>query len=120
MKIGNSARRYVLENKKMVEMKWNGREIRNGKMDALLHTIKYFETDRTPRAFQTAVALAEYRFLTKPLMEKEEGEIAVLEEKDFKQICDMTMKFREYLTEMNEGQDEEMRARADKLRGEDF
>jgi len=31
IKIENSARRYVLENKTMVEMKWNGREIRNGK-----------------------------------------------------------------------------------------
>lgn len=35
MKIENSARRYVLENKKMVEMKWNGREIRNGKITPL-------------------------------------------------------------------------------------
>lgn len=32
IKIDNSARRYVLENKKMAEMKWNGREIRNGKI----------------------------------------------------------------------------------------
>ncbi|KAK4246010.1 hypothetical protein C7999DRAFT_33565 [Corynascus novoguineensis] len=92
IKIENSAKRYVLENKRMNS-----------------------SADRTsPGAFQTAVALAEYRFFTKPEAEKEEGEIAVLEEEDFKQICDMIMKFREYLTVMNEGQDEDMRARADK------
>ena len=73
-------------------------------------------TDIIPLAFQTAVALAEYRFLTKPRAEKEDGEIAVLEEEDFKQICDMTMKFKEYLIEMNEGQNEEMRARVEKTR----
>ncbi|KAH6640175.1 hypothetical protein F5144DRAFT_589712 [Chaetomium tenue] len=119
MKIRNSARRYVQENKKMVDMKWNGREIRNGKMNTLLQRVNCLGTNITFRAFQTAVALAEYRFLTKPLEEKDEGETAMLEEEDFKQICDMTMKFREYLTEMNEGQDEEMRARSDKLRADD-
>ena len=77
-------------------------------------------TDIIPLAFQTAVALAEYRFLTKPQAEKEDGETAVLEEEDFKQICDMTLKFKEYLIEMNEGQDEEMRARLEKIRGLDY
>lgn len=67
-------------------------------------------------AFQTAVALAEYRFLTKPETEKGEGEVAVLEDSDFKQICDMTMEFKEYLTEMNDGLDEQARAAADKVR----
>ena len=96
-------------------MKWNGREIRNGKSTSILANI-LLSTKDSLAAFQTAVALAEYRFLTKPEAEKEEGEIAVLEEQDFKQICDMTMKFKEYLTEMNEGQDEAMRARVEKLR----
>lgn len=32
MKIENSARRYVLDDKRMMDMKWNGREIRNGKI----------------------------------------------------------------------------------------
>jgi len=104
-----------LFNKKMVEMKWNGREIRNGKFTSIPAITLAF-TKECSSAFQTAVALAEYRFLTKPEAEKEEGEIAVLEEQDFKQICDMTMKFKEYLTEMNEGQDEAMRARVEKLR----
>ncbi len=67
-------------------------------------------------AFQTAVALAEYRFLTKPETEKEEGEIAVLEEEDFRQICDMTIKFKEYLTKMHDGLDEQERAAAVKAR----
>lgn len=53
-------------------------------------------------------------------MEKEEGEIAVLEGEDFRQVCEMTMDFREYLTEVNEGKDEEERARADRLRALDY
>ncbi|GAB1318178.1 hypothetical protein MFIFM68171_08388 [Madurella fahalii] len=64
MRIEKSVRRYILENKRMAQMNWNRREIRN--------------------AFQTAVALAEYRFHTKPKSEKAEGEIATLEEEDFK------------------------------------
>jgi len=67
-------------------------------------------------AFQTAVALAEYRFLTKPQTEKEDGEIAVLEEEDFEEICDMTIRFKEYLKAVNEGQDEETRAVLDRAR----
>ncbi|KAK3322849.1 P-loop containing nucleoside triphosphate hydrolase protein [Apodospora peruviana] len=100
MRIDRSAKRDVLENKRMVEMKWNGREIRN--------------------AFQTAVVLAEYRFLTEPRAEKEKGDIAVLEEEDFKQICDMTINFKEYLKGLNEGQDEEVRAFSEKARALDL
>ncbi|KAI8945041.1 P-loop containing nucleoside triphosphate hydrolase protein [Xylaria longipes] len=80
--------------KEMSTYKWNGREIRN--------------------AFQTAVALAEYHFLTRP--NKEEGEIAVLEESDFKQVCDMTVQFKTYLTNVNNGEDECQRAETLKLR----
>lgn len=60
-------------------------------------------------AFQTAVALAEYRFLTKLDIE-EEGETAVLGEEDFKQICNIAMKFKEYLMDMNDGLDKQGRA----------
>ncbi|KAI0386543.1 hypothetical protein F5Y04DRAFT_244287, partial [Hypomontagnella monticulosa] len=93
MDVPKATRRYVLD-EEMCRYKWNGREIRN--------------------AFQTAVALAEYRFITKA--NKEEGEIAVLEEKDFKQVCDMTIRFKDYLTEVNDGDDEYERARRTKSR----
>ncbi|KAI0850005.1 hypothetical protein F5Y00DRAFT_268766 [Daldinia vernicosa] len=99
MRIDNSARRYVLEDPKIANIKWNGREIRN--------------------AFQTAVALAEYRFLTKPELEKSEGEIAMLEEKDFKQICDMTMQFKEYLTVVNGWMNEQARAANERIRADE-
>ena len=39
-----------------------------------------------------------------------------MEEEDFKEICDMTIKFKEYLKEVNEGQDEETRALLDRAR----
>lgn len=96
MRIAKSAKRFVLENSRMRGVKWNGREIRN--------------------AFQTAVALAEYRFITKSEFEKEKGEMAVLEEKDFEQICDMTIKFKAYLENVNDGADEQQRAVQDRTR----
>ena len=41
--------------------------------------------------------------MTKPDLEKSENEIALLEEKDFKQICEMTKKFNDDLTAINYG-----------------
>ncbi|KAI0485578.1 P-loop containing nucleoside triphosphate hydrolase protein [Xylaria cf. heliscus] len=64
-------------------------------------------------AFQTAVTLAEYRFLTKAI--KEEDEIAALEGTDFKQVCDMTTEFKSYLTNVHD-EDEFQRAGTKKLR----
>ncbi|KAI0421988.1 P-loop containing nucleoside triphosphate hydrolase protein [Xylaria grammica] len=94
MEVGKETRRYVLE--EMCTQKWNGREIRN--------------------AFQTAVALAEYRFLTKAI--KEDDEIAALEDSDFKQVCDMTIEFKSYLTDVH-NEDEFQRAGTRKLRAYD-
>ncbi|KAH6950276.1 P-loop containing nucleoside triphosphate hydrolase protein [Fusarium avenaceum] len=66
--ISNDAKKYVTKNKEMISIPWNGREIRN--------------------AFQTAVALAEYRFAMSE--DKEEGDKACLEREDFQQVCEMT------------------------------
>lgn len=126
IKIDNSARRYVLEEPKVYNHKWNGREIRNGKFiwvffysyPGLLcmnrvpgRSINIPITNTLHHsAFQTAVALAEYRFLTKPEMEKTDGDLAILNEADFKQVCDRAMKFKNYLNGVNEGDDEQMRA----------
>ena len=41
--------------------------------------------------------------MTKPDLEKSENEIALLEEKDFKQICEMTKKFKDDLTAITYG-----------------
>ncbi|KAJ3579150.1 hypothetical protein NPX13_g1414 [Xylaria arbuscula] len=92
LKVDKAAKRYIAD--KVCKRKWNGREIRN--------------------AFQTAVALAEFQFLTRT--HKEEGEIAVLEEKDFRQVCDMTTEFHDYLTGVYDGDDEFARAGRGKLR----
>lgn len=124
IKIDRSARRYVLEEPTVSNHKWNGREIRNGKLcsSACLYSMSwYVRVHRsndykrlmivsTYPAFQTAVALAEYRYLTKPDAEKSEGEVAVLYQKDFKQVCEMAMNFKKYLTDVNEGYDEQQRA----------
>jgi hypothetical protein len=50
------------------------------------------------------------------MMERAEGDIAVLEEEDFRQICDMTMNFKEYLKTMNDDMDEQERAFQERLR----
>ncbi|KAL8393630.1 hypothetical protein RB595_003388 [Gaeumannomyces hyphopodioides] len=96
IKILRSARRYVLEDPDITRVPWNGREIRN--------------------AFQTAVALAEYRFLTIPTQEKTEGEMAELRAEDLKQVCEMTKAFKKYLTEVHDDYDEFERAALNKLR----
>ncbi|KAI1363992.1 P-loop containing nucleoside triphosphate hydrolase protein [Xylaria arbuscula] len=47
------------------------------------------------------LTLAEFRFLTRT--HKEEGGIAVLEEKDFRQACDMTTEFHDHLSGVSRG-----------------
>ncbi|XEV04991.1 hypothetical protein FSHL1_010278 [Fusarium sambucinum] len=94
--ISNDAKKYVTKNKEMTSIPWNGREIRN--------------------AFQTAVALAEYRFAMSE--DKEEGDKACLEREDFQQVCEMTGAFKNYLESLNDA-DESRRARMDLARLDD-
>ncbi|KAK5637701.1 hypothetical protein RRF57_013416 [Xylaria bambusicola] len=61
MTVTARAKRHVLKEENLTELDWNGREIRN--------------------AFQTAVALAVYRFQQKE--DKEEDEGPVLDQRDF-------------------------------------
>ena len=64
-------------------------------------------------AFQTAVALAEYRFSQKP--NKSKHDTPTLDQKDFEQVCDMTRQFKQYLTDVH-GVDEDGRAFLSKAR----
>ncbi|KAH6630497.1 P-loop containing nucleoside triphosphate hydrolase protein [Chaetomium sp. MPI-SDFR-AT-0129] len=93
--ITRSAKEYVLLDKTIIEMGWNGREIRN--------------------AFQTAVALAEYRFSQKENKSPDDG--PTLDERDFEQVCNMTKQFKQYLTNLH-GTDEEGRAFVTRTRAE--
>ena len=85
--ITGRAKAYVLEDEIVSKMEWNGREIRN--------------------AFQTAVALAEYRFLQKP--NKGKNDHPTLDQRDFEQVCNMMRQFKQYLIDVH-GHDEEERA----------
>jgi len=58
-------------------------------------------------AFQTAVALAEYRFAAKE--DKEPSDIITLDQSDFEKVCEMTISFKRYLTDVHGG-DESARA----------
>lgn len=78
------AKRYILEDEIVKRLEWNGRENRN--------------------AFQTAVALADFRFLQKT--DKKEHDGPTLDQKDFGQVCQMTREFKEYLHDLH-GLDEE-------------
>ncbi|KAI1363289.1 hypothetical protein F5Y08DRAFT_354458 [Xylaria arbuscula] len=73
------AKRYVLEEESLTKLDWNGREIRN--------------------AFQTAVALADYRFQQK--QDKEDDEVPVLDQTDFEQVLDMTSQFKDYIEKVH-------------------
>ncbi|TVY86811.1 ATPase family AAA domain-containing protein 3B [Lachnellula willkommii] len=95
--ISRKARQYVLKGDDMRRIPWNGREIRN--------------------AFQTAVALAEYRFAE--IQDKEPGEKASLELEDFEKVCEMTGAFKEYLTSLT-GLDEAGRSKLDQSRNDSF
>ncbi|KAK4170766.1 hypothetical protein QBC36DRAFT_341341 [Triangularia setosa] len=85
--INSRAKYYVLEDEAVRSLEWNGREIRN--------------------AFQTAVALAEFRFLQHGNKPKADG--PTLDRRDFEQVCEMTRQFKEYLQDLH-GLDEEGRA----------
>ncbi|KAH8667874.1 P-loop containing nucleoside triphosphate hydrolase protein [Ilyonectria robusta] len=85
--ITRRAKAFVLEDDTICEIEWNGREIRN--------------------AFQTAVSLAEYRFLQKP--DKTKNDCPTLDQKDFEQVCKMVRQFKEYLVDVH-GVDEDGRA----------
>ncbi|KAK7946965.1 P-loop containing nucleoside triphosphate hydrolase [Apiospora aurea] len=93
--ITSRARKYVLHDPEINDVKWNGREIRNGKN------------------LQTAVALADYQFSAKE--NKSEHEIAQLDQKHFQQICGMALPFKGYLTNLH-GMDEPGRAFVSKAR----
>ncbi|CZR56708.1 related to TOB3 (member of AAA-ATPase family) [Phialocephala subalpina] len=91
--IDSRAKRYVLDDSEMKKIAWNGREIRN--------------------AFQTAVALAEYRFHFEG--GKDESDMAVLDKMDFEQVCQMSVDFKTYMKDVH-GADENERAMKDRIR----
>jgi hypothetical protein len=120
------ARKYVLTDQEMVELQWNGRQIRNGKhpilqllLDSLylawLLTVSFFHIS----AFQTAVALAEYRFLQRKKNLKPGDDDAdlgpELDQEDFESVREMTSQFQEYLNKVH-GLDEHARAFYNKTR----
>ncbi|RYP65063.1 hypothetical protein DL770_009078 [Monosporascus sp. CRB-9-2] len=85
--ITGRAKAYVLDDEAITSMGWNGREIRN--------------------AFQTAVALAEFRLSQNPNKTKHDN--PTLDQRDFEQVCRMTKQFKQYLIDVH-GDDEEGRA----------
>lgn len=89
------AKKYVLEDPDMVKIPWNGREIRN--------------------AFQTAVALAQYKFAIQE--NKDEGDKAELDKTHFEEVCAMASSFKKYLKRVHR-QDEEGLAAIHKYRNE--
>ncbi|KAH6684956.1 hypothetical protein F5X68DRAFT_171403 [Plectosphaerella plurivora] len=81
------AKDYVLEDEEVGLMKFNGREIRN--------------------AFQTAVALAEFRFAQN--RDSSTHKQPTLDRKDFEQVCKMMQQFKKYMNNLH-GADQEDRA----------
>jgi hypothetical protein len=109
-RVSIDAKEYI-NSKEMKELKWNGREIRNGKYIArdVQGTLL---TRCTFVAFQTAVALAEYDTET-----DEEGNI-LLKDEHLRSIVEMSRDFKRYLDDTH-GADEEKRAAMEQIRYDD-
>lgn len=108
--ITRRAKQYVLEDEVISKIEWNGREIRNGIVTALIQmngSGQDTETQSPYVVFQTAVTLAEFRYSQKPDKTKDDG--PTLDQKDFEQVCNMTREFKQYLVDVH-GADEESRA----------
>lgn len=97
IRISDKAQRFVFQSSEMQQIPWNGREIRN--------------------AFQTAVALAEYRFAEAE--DKEEGDKPRLEQEDFEKVCEMSRDFKDYLNSISAA-DEAGRAKVARERNDEF
>ncbi|KAK8128975.1 hypothetical protein PG984_010083 [Apiospora sp. TS-2023a] len=92
--VESRAKHFVINDSEMRKMTWNGREIRN--------------------AFQTAVSLAEYRFYFEG--GKDDSDKIVLDKMDFEQVCQMSLDFKAYLTQVHSGDDENDRAMRQRAR----
>lgn len=97
IKITEQAEKYVLTSEDIQQIQWNGREIRN--------------------AFQTAVALAEYRFAE--ATDNEEGAKPLLMKGDFQKVYEMTRDFKDYLYSVS-GADESARAKQARERNDEY
>lgn len=87
IEINKYARDYVLNDREVKELEWNGREIRN--------------------ALQTAISLASYKA---PKEGKPLDSVIEVEEDHFRSVVQMSKKFKKYLTDVS-NKDEKERAR---------
>lgn len=109
------AKDYVLEDEEVAKMKWNGREIRNGESCSSIR--RFDSTADTLAAFQTAVALAEFRYTQNQASSRQKQ--PTLDQKDFEQVCKMMMQFKKYMFDVH-GADQEERAFVAKSRAGPF
>ena len=97
IEIDKYARKYVLHDKEVQDLEWNGREIRN--------------------ALQTAITLATYKTSKDP--RKKEGDVIEVEEEHFKSVVRMSQSFRNYMDSIT-GLHEDERAKRAWDRNDDF
>ena len=87
IEVDRYAKKYVLNDPEVKDLKWNGREIRN--------------------ALQTAISLANY----KAVKDGRPANMVEIEEEHFKSVVDMSKKFKTYMSSIT-GKEEGERARA--------
>ncbi|KAI9712426.1 MAG: hypothetical protein M1820_001639 [Bogoriella megaspora] len=93
--VSENAKEYVLNNEEVHAREWNGREIRN--------------------AFQTAAALAEYEAY-EDRENRVEGQKIEIRKEHFQQVMNMSKKFSNYMTKLDEKSESERgRARKDRV-----
>lgn len=110
------AKSYIFDDEIMCQMEWNGREIRNG-TSSLRSKAALQATNAFLRiAFQTAVALAEFRYLEDP--NKTDEDCPTLDQRDFEEVGNMMRQFKDYLVGVH-GADEHGRAFLGRARRDD-
>ncbi|KAK7984661.1 P-loop containing nucleoside triphosphate hydrolase [Apiospora saccharicola] len=104
MRISMKAAEYIEQINKS-SLKWNGREIRNGKgiSATVLYPVRVLTRFAPPSAFQTAVSLAEYD------SEKDREGTILVTDRHLKAVVELSKDFKDYLFELHNG-DEAKRA----------
>lgn len=99
----NAAAKEYIYSKEVCSMKWNGREIRNGKSGITRLVQSRVHANTVDEAFQTAVALSEFDG-----KKDEEGTILMTDD-HFRPVMELSHDFKGYLNELHK-RDEEKRA----------
>ncbi|PVH80535.1 hypothetical protein DL98DRAFT_532071 [Cadophora sp. DSE1049] len=100
----------------LINIKWNGREIRNGLWAVLNFKASFTFANIVSKALQTALALASYETNGAKKQGDAKREV-VLRAEHIQSVVRMSKQFKIFINDTKKSGDEDTRARNDKLRG---